>query len=504
MFKNDDIVNYKACEQCFSQIIKQNQFYCKKCQAKVRYNKIYDRKSHKSKLNKNSDNLVNVLNLAKKYLESNYSSKNLNNNSDLSIIQYTHKADNIHNYEWSNFQKVEQFGDLVIKSKKFPILEYIFRWGNDLQSIPRIQSFVIEYKDEPNKPFGRLSNFDPKTASKSLLSAIYFAGSVTQYNLPEEVKSYMHTYAIINIKKILFTVNISNIQALAIYSYAYYINGNSSLSRVYLSHFTRMGHALGISIRRENLSVLDQHDRKLIYNHIRLYYIWAKLGPSSYEVVAEDNEEDFEIYDPNFQFPNPSLNLCNNEYEATLYSIFCCQIAKINDFNVINISKFCKYDSKRIKMEIEGLNSKANEIYNDAKLTLESVINLSPEYKSLTSIYLGLIKAIYFLCILCINSKMLEISKKRDPEVIQTILDKSIELWGLISSNTIFIDIWIWGPYVVGFHLIQIYPYCSKKQKKSITFILNSIINLFYKEGYNYNTIHFVILKTQFNLINNI
>ncbi|KXN66886.1 hypothetical protein CONCODRAFT_11172 [Conidiobolus coronatus NRRL 28638] len=487
MFKKGELVNCMACEICFSKIIKPNQIYCKKCQVKARCNKTYDRNAYNIRVNKNFDNMVAVLSVAKKYIEPKYSSKILNDNSNLSIIQYTHKANNIHNYEWSNFQKVEQFGDFIINSKNLPILEYIFRWGDDLQTIPRIQSFMKEHniskeicsrpKSQRNSVIARplllvaqetfwKTSFDPKTASESLLSAIFFAGFVVQYNLPEEVTSYMHAYAIINIKKCLFKVNISSAQALGIYSYAYYLNGNSSQSRVCLSHFARMNHALGININRKKLSVLDQYNRKLIKNNMRLYYNWAKLGPSSYSLASEDNENDLDVYDPKFQLPNPSLNLCNNSYEGSLYSIFCCHFAKIKDFNVNNISKFCKYGSIKSKIKTIELKNKANEIYKDAKLTFESLANLAPEYKIQTSIYLKVLRAVYLLCILCIYSKMLEISKRRDLGIIKFIFDKTIELWELISSNAIFNDLWSWGPYVVGFHLIQIYPHCSKKTKE--------------------------------------
>jgi hypothetical protein len=347
-----------------------------------------------------------------------------------------------------------------------------------------------------------LIDFDPKTAPKSLLSAIYFAGFVAQPNPPEEIRSYMYVYAVTNIKKILLTVKVSSAQALGLYSYVLYLNGNSSLSRVCLSHFARMNHALGISINRKNVSVLDQYNRKLINNNMRLYYNWTKLGPSSYVVAPEDDEDDLEIYEPKYQYPNPSLNMCNSEFEGTLYSVFCCEFAKIKNFNVNNISKFCKYDSKKLKTEIALLNNKADKIYKDSKLTLESVINLAPEYKDQTSIYLDLVTAAYISSILCIYSKMLETSKKRDLNITQVILDKCIELWELISNNVVFIDIWSWGPYIVGFHLIQIYPNCTKTQKKSVLFILKSIINLFNKEGYNSNSVNFLILKSQFNLIN--
>jgi hypothetical protein len=314
--------------------------------------------------------------------------------------------------------------------------------------------------------------------------------------------SYMHAYATNNIKKIILSVKLSNAQALGLYSYAFYLNGNTSLSRVCLSQLARIGHALGICIARKTLPILNQYNRKLISNNMRLYYNWAKMGPSSYELESED-EDDLDIYEPKYQLPNSNLNFCNNEHEYTLYSVYCCHFSKLKNLNISIISKFCKLDSKRIKTEIVGLNRKVNDVYKHAKLSLESVINLEPEYENQKSLYLDLIRGAYIYCILCIFSKKLEISKSNEHSTTQTILDRGIELWELISSNTILNDMWSWGPYTVAFHLIHAYPRCSKKQKKSILFILKSIIDYFYKEGYNFNSLNFSILKAKYDLINN-
>ncbi|KXN64987.1 hypothetical protein CONCODRAFT_13591 [Conidiobolus coronatus NRRL 28638] len=468
MFKNSKSVNYMACEQCFSQIIRPNQLYCKKCQVKTQCNKTSNRKLHKVKLNKNSSNLVEVLNAAKKHIDPNYSSNSLDDNSGLSIIQYTHKADNIHSYKWSNFQKIEEFGNCNIDYIQFPIIEFIYRLGDDLQSIPRIGRFIKDHKNRAKKDYTKLKpnhisdiasplllvlqksfwrglmesyfkfvhpdiilfsivDFDPKTASEFLLSAIYFAGFVIQPDFPEEVVSYMHAYATNNIKKILLSVKLSNAQALGLYSYAFYLNGNTSLSRVCLSHLARVSHTLGICITRKSLPMLNQYNRKLISNNMRLYYNWAKMGPSSYELDSEDEEDDLDIYESKYQFPNSSLNFCSNKHEGALYSIYCSQFAKLKNLNINIISKFCKFDSKRIKIEIEGLNNKVNDVYKYAKLSLESVVSLAPEYES--------------------QNKKLEISKGTEYSITQVILDKGIELWELISSNTTFNDIWSWGPY---------------------------------------------------------
>jgi hypothetical protein len=475
-------------------------------------------------------------------LESKHNSENLNEKGSLSLIEYTHKVDNIYNYEWSNFHNIEQFGSYIINSNKFPILEFVYRWSNDFQGIPRIQNFVNDHKIlfkesyiksnsviisvvarpllsilheefwqglmesyfklfHPICTLFSLVDFDPKTAPESLLSAIYFGGFITSANRSEEIRSYMNCYAIANIRKILFRVNLSSAKALGIYSFAFYINGNSKLSRVCLSHFARMNHALGITVDRKNLPLLDQYNRKIVCNNMSIYYYWAKLGPSSYEVACEDKKSEIDIYDPKYQCPNLSLNLCSDEYICAIYSVFCTQFAKLSDFSSHTNSKFCKYEINRIKNEIESIIIKANEIYNDAKVTLQSLINLKPEYKSNTLIFLEMIKSPYIVSILSIYSKMLEVSKHRYLTLIKDILDKSAELWGLLSSNSDFIYIYGWSTYTVAFHLIQVYPHCSKEQKKVVVTILDSMISLYYKEGLSCNSTNFLILYTQFNLI---
>ncbi|KXN68266.1 hypothetical protein CONCODRAFT_9495 [Conidiobolus coronatus NRRL 28638] len=494
------------------------------------------------KFNKNSKVLTEVLDVTKNYIEFKSSSDSLKDKQSLSLAQYIHKCDNIHSYEWSNFQNIEQFGSFFISSNQFPLLEFIYRWGDDLQSIPKIQSFMSFHKNEskecyrskfqlisviarplllilqetfwtglmwsylkyvhPFRPLFNLVNFDPKSASKSLLSAIYFAGFITQTNHSIEIYSYMQGYAMCNIKKMLFKINLSNAQALGIYAHAFYLNGNYSLSRVCLSHFGRMCNALGTGINRKKLHILDQHNRKLVHNIVKLYYNWEKLGRPPYGLASQEDEFDLDIYEPKYQLPNSNLNLCNNDYEGAAYSVFCCQFTKISNFTVVVNSKFCQHDSNIIKMEIESLSSKANEIYNNTILTLEPMINLIPEYKNRITEYLNLVKCSFIVCMLCIHSKMLESSENSNLGIIQNILDKGIELWELMSSNKYLIDIWSFGPFIAGFHLIQIYPLCANNQKEKVLYILKSIIQLYYREGYNINSMNFLLLQTQLKLIN--
>ncbi|KXN68095.1 hypothetical protein CONCODRAFT_79919 [Conidiobolus coronatus NRRL 28638] len=494
------------------------------------------------RFSKNSKGLADVRNITHRYIESRYSSDILNDKCSLSLIQYTHNADDIHSYKWANFRNIEQFGSFIIYSKEVSILDYIFRWSDDLQYIPRIQSFMKDninapneiYKSKPKfnpviarplllilqeafwsgliesyfkyfhpfRPIFNLVKFDLKTASDSLLSAIYFGGFVIQPNASDELSTYMKAYAITNVKKILFAVNLSNTQALGIYSHAFYVSGDYSLSRVCFCNFGRMCHALGVNINRKSLATLDQYNRKLMYNIVKLYYNWTKLGVSQYGITSKDEEFDLDIYEPEYHLPNSSLKLYNNDYESVAYSIFCSVFAKLSNFSVAINAKFCKYEVETVKKEIDTIDRITNEAYNDAKLTLEALINIAPEYKNQILGYLIMIKATHIICILCIYSKKFEISENRSLNIIQDILESGIELYEIISNNTYIIDVWSWGLYIVSFYLIQIYPHCTTNQKKKVTFILESIINLYRKEGLNCNSASFLILNTQFKLIN--
>ncbi|KXN66292.1 hypothetical protein CONCODRAFT_11900 [Conidiobolus coronatus NRRL 28638] len=370
------------------------------------------------KFNKNSSTLSDLLNVTRKYIDYSSSSSNLNDRRSLSLIQYTHKCDYIHNYEWSNFQK------------------FIYRWRDDLQNIPRIKSFIEGQSNVFNHEYNRpnpqynsvmarplllilqksfwddlikayfkfihpkcmilcLSSFNPKTASKALLSAIYFAGFVAQPNPSDELLAYMETYALTSIKKTLLSVKLSSAQALGIYSYAFLLIENSSMSRVCLSHFGRMCYALGININRSNLPILDQFNRKFTYNIMKIYYNWTKLEPSSHDLVSEEVEIDLSIYKPKYQIPSPDLNLFDNVSDSIVYSIFCSQFTKNFNHSVYIASKFIKYDSNKIEDELEELQIKTVEIHDKAKSALESMIDLLPECKMQILMYLEYIKAVF-------------------------------------------------------------------------------------------------------------
>jgi hypothetical protein len=461
----------------------------------------------------------------------------------LSLIQYTHKCNNIHSYEWSNFRKIEQLGDFIINSGHFTILEFIFRWGEDLQSIPRVQSIIRNQKGQFKESYNNqksnidfvlarplllilqstfwkglmesyfkffhptymlfsLVDFDPKAASESLLSAIYFAGYIIQPNRSVEIFSYMKTYAICNIKKIQFTVNLSSAQALCIYCFAFALNGDASLSRACLSHFGRICDALGINVDRKNISNLAQYNRQLLYNYKKIYYNWTKLEPSKHDLLFEEDEADLNIYGFKYQLPNFNFNLGNSSYERTLYPIFSCQFAKLVILVIEIYTRLGSYDSIKNRKEIELLNTKTVETYKFAKNALESLLVKIPECKNEISKYLELLKIPFITCKLCINSKILETSYNTYYTVIQNIIENSIELLELFSNCPSLLNKWRWVPDIISFYLLKVYPRCDKIQRKNIAMMLKSLLYLYYNHDFNFNSMNFLILKSQFNSIN--
>ncbi|KXN66294.1 hypothetical protein CONCODRAFT_20311 [Conidiobolus coronatus NRRL 28638] len=492
------------------------------------------------KYSKSSTTLTSVSDVTQRYIESKHNSKNLNDKRSLSLIQYTHKVDNIHNYEWSNFQKIEQLVNFFVYSNKIHITEFIYRWSVDLKTVPRIQSFIVNhnnsfeevYKAKPQyysviaRPLllvlkesfwdsliesyfiyfhpqcmlFNLVNFDPKTAPESLLSAIYFAGFLMQPNHHKEIISYMKTYAICNIKNILLTMKLSSVQALGIYAYGFYLNGNPSLSRLCLHHLLRIGHAIGISVNRRNIPELDQYNRKIAYSEMIFYSNWTKLGASKYKTFAEDDGAHVDTHDSKYQLPSLDIKLYNNYHERIIYSIFCCEFRKNHNQCVIVNNIICNYDSNTIVMETGELNMRNNEIFTKSKICLESMINLYPEYKDLISRYITFIKIPFFASSLSIYSKIIESPENIKFVTIETIINKCSESWKILSNNKNFIHIWSHGPFTVAFHLIKVYPHSTKMQHKTILIILRSIMDFYYKEGLDINSLNFLLLKSHVDL----
>jgi hypothetical protein len=346
-----------------------------------------------------------------------------------------------------------------------------------------------------------LASFDLKTTPESLLSAIYFAGFLMQPNHHEEVISYMQAYAICNIKKISFMAKLSSVQALGIYAYALALTGNPSLSRLCLHHLFRIGDAIGISINRKNMPELDQYNRKIAYSEMLIYSNWTKLGASIYNTLSEKDGTNIDIYNPKYQLPNTNLNIHSNDHERIIYSIFCIELRKNHNQCVIANNIICNYDSNMIDIEIEKLNVKTNEIFNNSKICLEAMSHVYSEYKELIRDYISLIKLPFLISSLGIYCKMIESHKNINFVTIEYIIDKCIEIWEILSNDKSVMHIWTYGPFTAAFHLIKVYPYSTKMQRKKILFMLRTIMDFYYKEGLDINSIDFLILKTQADIL---
>jgi hypothetical protein len=348
-----------------------------------------------------------------------------------------------------------------------------------------------------------LVNFDPKTAPESLLSAIYFAGFLMQPGHHVDVASYMKTYAICNVKKILFTVKLSSVQALGIYANAFYLNGNPSLSRACLYHLFRIGHVMGISINRKNIPILDQYNRKIVYGDMLIYGNWTKLGTSTYNTLSEDDEASIDTHDPKYQLSSASLNLHKNDHERIIYSVFCSEFRKNTNQCIIVNNTICNYGSNTIEMKIDELDIVTNDIYNNSKVCLKSMISLYPDYEGLLIHYLKLIKIPFLAGTLGIYGNKIKSRKNINFATIETIIDKCIKSWEVLSNNKILIHIWSFSPFTAAFYLIKVYPHSTKKQRKTVLSILRSIVDFYYNEGLDTTSMNFIILKTQVDLYQN-
>jgi hypothetical protein len=349
-----------------------------------------------------------------------------------------------------------------------------------------------------------LVSFSTKTAPESLLSAIYFAGFLMEQGHHEEVVSYMHTYAICNIKKILHTVKMSSVQALGIYACAFNRIRNPTLSRLCLHHLFRMAHAMGISINRKNIPILDQYNRKTIYTEIIVHKNWTKLGTSIYSTLPKEYEENVEIHDPKYQLPNSDLNLHNNDSERIIYSTFCIELRKNHKQLMIVNNIFSNYDFNRREMEISELSIKTNRIYNNSKKSLDYLINMFPEYKYLICRYILLVRIIFLITSINIHYNTIAPNKSNNFSAIESIIEKCIDIHQMLTDNKNLVQVCSYFSLNASFHLIKVYPQGTKKQRKKACYILQKMINFYIVEGFDIGSLDFIILKTQFDLLNKI
>jgi hypothetical protein len=446
----------------------------------------------------------------------------------------------------NNFSDFEHFTSYIIASDQINLPYFMFVSSNEILSIPKFQSLLKSKSNElpapspisktiPPIPIARplqalyhqdfwddliqiyfkefhiicpifsIKSFNPRTASKFLLSAIYFAGFRLKQDQSKELVNYMNIYARYNIKNAIKSTSVANIQALILFTYFLDKSFDFNLFTVCKSHATRMGYQLGLHIDNKKLSPIERYDRKLLFAKIRS----MNIGLSRFEsyipnYITEFGEFSLKSFDSELQFADrDTIIRSSTKEENHVYSICSTEATKLNDkcmyliwhtsFNNIEKSLF-KAKWTAIVKDIGDYFSNCIEKFN--QLSIEYT-----QYKNEISMFEYHMKNSYHEIMLEMFGILNREQKGLTPQEIFQYLNHCQELLDSILNYLKFDPFSSFFAYLIGYNYLNIYPKCDKVQKQTILKNLNLIINLSSENFTLSNSTNYLVLKTGLKLI---
>lgn len=213
-------------------------------------------------------------------------------------------------------------------------------------------SLILLYftKFHPIWPYLNLKTFNPLKVSTNLLTVIYFAGYQFSSSKTAELTNYMETLRNLTLKKCIFKINLSNLQALLILTTLYQLEGDLKLSRICLALLTRMCYSLGINLDTVIFPREQVLERKLLHRRIAI----ANYNLSRNFQLSFDNNSfelpkfDPSIYDQLFNLNITEINIKDLNLEAYLITL---NLTKLN----LKFANSCLYAIQLIPTKIQTL-----------------------------------------------------------------------------------------------------------------------------------------------------
>ncbi|KXN70154.1 hypothetical protein CONCODRAFT_17832 [Conidiobolus coronatus NRRL 28638] len=446
----------------------------------------------------------------------------------------------------NNFSNFEHFTSYIISSNQINLPYFMFISSVEILSIPKFQSLVESKSNElpiqtpvsrtiPPTPIARplqvlyqrafwddliqiyfkefhiicpvfsIKSFDPRTASKFLLSAVYFAGFRLKQDQPNELVNYMNIYARYNIKNAIKSTSVANIQALILFSYFLDRSFDFNLFTVCKSHATRMGYQLGLHIDNKKLSLIDRYDRKLLFAKIRS----MNIGLSRFEscipnYITEFGEFSLKSFDSELQLPDKDtiFNSYTKE-EKHVYSICSTEATKLNDkcMYLIWHTSFNSIEKKVFKSKWTSIVRDIGEYFANCIEKFNQLLIEYTQYKSEISMFEYHMRNSYHEIMLEMYGILNREQKGLTPQETFQYLNHCQELLNSILNYPKFDPFSSFFTYLIGYNYLNIYPKCDEIQKQAILTNLNLIINLNSENFTLSNSTNYLILKTGLKLI---
>jgi hypothetical protein len=357
----------------------------------------------------------------------------------------------------------------------------------------------------PMSPLFSIQSFDQKTASPTLLSAMYYCAYQFSKKRSSEITEYMNKLAEQNIKKIVRNANIDNMRALVIHTNLAQWGGNLILANSLQAHLTRMSYLLGLHLNYAKLSQIDRYNRDVLYCMARIrnvgLYGSHNFAPSC---ISSCKKSDPYLYDAKWQLPGSSSIIYSDNHQKNLLYSYCSTIffkfADVSSNTVwlplyfnLESNNFCETWTCKIK-ELKDLYESTVQVLNDLKEKYYI-------FKSAITVFEISVKMIYHEAIIDMYEALKHINTILQPSEISIMLEHCHELYNVLNSAENYSPYFQFFAYVIGLHYLNIYSKCSPSEKQRTKRRLLDII-LFMKGNFlKHFSLNYLVLKTGYDLL---
>jgi hypothetical protein len=443
---------------------------------------------------------------------------------------------------WDQFDNFNGFSNYIANSGQVSSMYFLYN-SFIIQQKPKYQKFIISKQDEvslnlsgiqlivpmpisrplyflkqktywdslivsyfknvhPMAPLFSVHSFNPNTAEKSLLSAIYYGGfQFIQDKSPQLVK-YFNEYAECNIKKIIRYTSLQNAQATFIYSFLMLLSGNFKLFKACQAHAIRMSYLLGIHLNLKRLTPIQQYDRTMLFSTTSAFHIaFCGMRNLTLNQLTELGDIDTELLQPEYQIPNSNCAFYfdredeNIVYGVSVHRFFIlyyihgqhlCELGRCNNHSIQN--KLCTYINRGTQKYYETM-STFDLLVNEFP-HLESTIQ---SYKLKLTLYYHIVNLEMYRILRCKvkNLKPIQVSKMLEECVI--LVDSIMKSQGLTQIAHTY-------PYTTALYFISIYPIANTQQKSIIKQKLHELLDYLSKRPV-FDKVSYLIIKKEYESI---
>ncbi|KXN66283.1 hypothetical protein CONCODRAFT_20312 [Conidiobolus coronatus NRRL 28638] len=536
------VVDYRPCIKCNKGLSKTGDIYCKDCKPKREYNRTLNKSQSKAYLRKFEVNSSSYgKEVVKGYKETTFVYLKYNLNKELSIQMNT-ISKNLFMLYLDQFSDFDGFSSFIANSGQVSSVYFLFI-SSTIQQKPKYQQFIKLKQDKlphalttiqatitipisrplqllkqksywdglinlyfkyfhPSAPIFSVHSFNPKTAGKCILSAIYYAGFQLTQDKPLELVKYFNEYAEHNIKEATKSISLQNAQATFIYSFSMLISGNIKLFKACQAHVIRMCYALGIHLNLKRLTPIQQYDRFQFFSTTSAIHIgFYGLDYLTLNQLTELGDIDIELLKPEYQIPNSKCAFYfDTEDENIVYGVCAYTHILLYHIQAQNLSNLGKCNNQSIQAEFDILFNKATQRYYESMFTIEFLLKEFPHLESNILVYKFKLRIVHRI----LNLKMYRILrykvKKLSPRQTSEMFNDCVILFDSIIESQEITQISHTYPYTAGLNFISIYPIVNASEKALIKQKLYELLDYFSK-GPIHDKLSYLIIKKEYESI---